>query len=54
MAISEMAKLKGFRPHELNFECMSSHRLGEALGNAMTQTVLVAIFKQLFVAMGWR
>jgi site-specific DNA-cytosine methylase len=52
MTINEMLRLQGMRPKLIDKSILSSRQLGEAIGNAMTQTVLQKIFKRLLPSVG--
>ena len=52
-SVSEMLRAQGFDPKKVDTTLMSPARLGEAIGNAMTQTVLEAILAKLLPSMGW-
>ena len=51
--IAEMLRAQGFNPETVDTRLMSKARLGEAVGNAMTQTVIEAILGNLLPSMGW-
>jgi site-specific DNA-cytosine methylase len=52
MTINEMLRLQGMRPKLIDKSVLSRRKLGEAIGNAMTQTVLQQIFKRLLPSVG--
>ena len=51
--IAEMLRAQGFNPETVDTTLMSKARLGEAVGNAMTLTVIEAILGNLLPSMGW-
>jgi site-specific DNA-cytosine methylase len=52
MTTNEMLRLQGMRPKLVDKSILSSRQLGEAIGNAMTQTVLQKIFLRLLPSVG--
>lgn len=55
LTLGEMMRLQGVSPDY--FEgwetCISSRAMGNIIGNAMTQSVVERIVRQIFIAMGW-
>lgn len=55
LKLTELIKLQGFQPAWFdNADAVISDRqLGNALGNAITATILERVLRQLFISMGW-
>jgi site-specific DNA-cytosine methylase len=53
MTNSELLRIQGMNPAIAKCSVVSRSQLGEAIGNAMTQTVLEAILKALLLACGF-
>ena len=51
--MDELLRAQGMNPDIIDKDVISQHRLGEAIGNAMTQTVLEEIFRSLLPAVGF-